>query len=320
MEHSGSKRAGQPAEDSVKGSAEEPVEIRPVESHHEFQACVELQERVWGTGFSQCVPSAILKVTQRLGGVVSGAWRRDGTMVGFVFGMTGWEDGVPVHWSDMLAVDPDFRDGGLGRRLKLHQRDELLGRGVTRMYWTFDPLESRNAHLNLERLGAVGREYVRDMYGASDSPLHRGIGTDRFLAVWEMDSPRVRDRVAPPSGSRGVSPPDREGAETPPPVVVLDARPEEGGERAEGPVLPGDPELHRDGSVLAVAIPGSIQALLARHPEAAELWRERTRATLEHYLGRGWVAAGLRRRGTISQLLLIREEGVWDRVDGGSGG
>ncbi len=323
----------------------EEVEIRPVETPEEYRACVELQERVWGRGFSQRVPTAILKVSRRLGGVVSGAWIQDRTLVGFVFGMTGWEDGVPVHWSDMLAVDPQFRDGGLGRRLKLHQRDELLGMGVRRMYWTFDPLESRNAYLNLERLGAVGRDYIRDMYGTSDSPLHRGIGTDRFLAVWEMDSRRVRsclgeaspggvpagpdlgqpdsagpeateshstvpDTVPRESGS-DTSPPRRDGVPSPP-VVLGTSSPDHPG-FGGCLLLPGEPELDRHDPILAVSIPASIQELLEDDPEAAALWRSRTRVVLDHYLARGWVAAGVDRRGTVSLLRLVREEGVWSR-------
>ncbi|TVP76623.1 MAG: GNAT family N-acetyltransferase, partial [Gemmatimonadales bacterium] len=152
--------------------------IRPLAGRAEMEACVVLQEAVWGAGFRERVPAAILGVARRLGGVVTGAFRGD-ELVGFVFGLTGIREGRPVHWSDMLAVRAEARGRGLGIALKEAQRDELLSRGVRVMEWTFDPLVARNAHLNLNRLGAAGVEYVVDAYGDSDSPLHRGIGTDR---------------------------------------------------------------------------------------------------------------------------------------------
>jgi len=287
------------------------VVIRPMRTLDEYRACVDLQEQVWGKGFGQRVPTAILKVSQRLGGVVSGAWNAEGVLVGFIFGMTGWEAGRPVHWSDMLAVRPDHRDGGLGRRLKLHQRHELLRLGVTRMYWTFDPLESRNAHLNLERLGAEAREYVRDMYGRSDSHLHQGIGTDRFVAVWEMDSPRVRRHLG--EATAGTGPPTvRRGV--PEAVTVLDGmrrgdhhRDPADDQAPKGLPEPGEVVLDRDDPVLSVAIPASIQDVLGSDPDLAVRWRSRTRTALEHYMGRGWVAVGLYRDGDLSRYVLVRK-------------
>src|SRR5581483_6808097 len=139
-------------------------------------------------GFSERVPAALLKVAQRIGGIAAGAFAPDGRIVGFVFGLTGIENGEIVHWSDMLAVHADFRDHGIGRHLKEFQRATLAPLGVTRIYWTFDPLVARNAHLNLNRLGARVVEYVPDMYGAeTSSSLHRGVGTDRFVVAWSIN-------------------------------------------------------------------------------------------------------------------------------------
>jgi predicted GNAT superfamily acetyltransferase len=92
----------------------------------------------------------------------------------------------------MLAVLPEHRNGGLGRRLKLAQRDDALARGIDRMEWTFDPLEIKNAHLNIARLGAIARRYNRDFYGPSTSPLQGGLPTDRLVAEWWLRSARVR--------------------------------------------------------------------------------------------------------------------------------
>src|ERR1041385_2041149 len=123
-------------------------------------------------------------------------------LVGFVFGMTGVERGRLVHWSDMLAVRPDLRDHGIGRRLKEFQRDTLLAMGVGLVYWTFDPLVARNAHLNFNRLGVRVSEYVIDMYGSdTDSALHRGLGTDRFIVAWEIAAPGRHDPPPPPEAT-----------------------------------------------------------------------------------------------------------------------
>ena len=172
--------------------------IRPIASLEEYETCAEFQEEIWGRGFSEKVPPAILMIANRLGGLAAGAFTTDGTLEGFVFGLTGVIDGKLVHWSDMLGVRPGGRDSGLGTRLKGYQRAVLLEKGIREMRWTFDPLQGRNAHVNFAKLGIVSREYVESMYGDTDSPLHR-IGTDRLIATWEMDSPRVIERMKRPA-------------------------------------------------------------------------------------------------------------------------
>src|SRR5215216_4967503 len=166
------------------------IMIRRVETQAEYEECVRIQDETWGAGFSERVPSAILKVSQYLGGVTAAAFdgaAADARILGFVFGMTGIRDGQLVHWSDMLAVRAEARDHGIGRRLKLYQRSLVAELGVTQILWTFDPLVSRNAHLNLNALGARVTDYVPDMYGAdTGSALHQGIGTDRFVVAWEV--------------------------------------------------------------------------------------------------------------------------------------
>jgi chorismate synthase len=163
------------------------IAIRPLRTNAEYLECVALQKQIWGAGFTEQVPLAILKVGQRVGGVTAGAFDRHGRMIGFVFGLTGVEQGRLVHWSDMLAVLPDTRDQGVGRRLKAFQRSQLQAIGVELMYWTFDPLVARNAHLNLVVLGASVIEYAVDMYGIdTSSELHRGVGTDRLVVVWPL--------------------------------------------------------------------------------------------------------------------------------------
>lgn len=270
-------------------------EIRPLETLNEFEACVDLQERVWGPGFSEKVPVAILEVSRRIGGIAAGAWSESGELVGFVFGLTGVEDGDEVvHWSDMLAVRAGLRDLGLGARLKAYQRSVLLERGIGRAYWTFDPLESRNAYLNFSKLGIVVREYVENMYGETDSPLHRGIGTDRFVALWLVDTERVRARVE--ESERGPTPEEVEGT----PAFAVE---EEDG--VPVPVLP-DPAPEFDGGPVLVPIPARIQEVKDRSLEIAGRWRRATRKVFQTYLARGYeVRELLRGRGSDRSIYLL---------------
>lgn len=267
--------------------------IRPFAKQEEYQACTAFQEEIWGVGFNERVSAAILKVANRIGGLSAGAFDVEGRLQGFVFGLTGIEDGTLVHWSDMLAVRSGLRDQGLGTRLKHYQRDVLLPRGVRRMRWTFDPLQSRNAYVNLAKLGIVTGEYVRDMYGDTGSPLHRGVGTDRLVALWEMDS----DRVVRCLG----------GGDRLPGVPALEELPrvipaETGGSHP----VPGTPLLELEGPGVLLTIPGDIDAMVAEDMALAVRWREATRSAFLHYFSRGYQATGLIPQGPLSHYILTR--------------
>ncbi|MEP7344629.1 MAG: hypothetical protein ABI877_05165 [Gemmatimonadaceae bacterium] len=161
--------------------------IREFASLDEYQACVAFQEETWGHDFSERVPGAILRVGQKIGGVSAGAFEPTGRMVGFVFGLTGVRGGNLVHWSDMLAVVPEWRNRQLGERLKQYQADRVRALGVHIMLWTYDPLVGRNAHFNINRLRAFPAEYVPDMYGSNTgSTLHGDLPTDRFIISWDL--------------------------------------------------------------------------------------------------------------------------------------
>jgi predicted GNAT superfamily acetyltransferase len=110
------------------------------------------------------------------------------SLVGFAMALPGITQGQPYLHSYMLAVNPDYRNRGIGRRLKLFQREEALARGIRRMEWTFDPLEIKNSFLNVAKLGAVVRRYAPNFYGVSSSRLHGQVPTDRLYAEWWMDS------------------------------------------------------------------------------------------------------------------------------------
>jgi chorismate synthase len=269
-------------------------EIRPLRGMDELRACVAVQEETWGIGFSERVPPAILKVAQILGGMAAGAFASDGTLVGFVFGMTGPKDGELVHWSDLLAVRRKIRDAGLGTRLKAYQRDVMLERGIEKVHWTFDPLQARNAFLNFSKLGALVREYVPDMYGETGSPLHRGVGTDRLVALWLLSSERVERRLA--NEERGPGPEELSGA----PAALAETSP---AHRLPSPAVP---VLDLDAERVRVAIPADISAMMSTSMETAVAWRHATRAAFTHYLDRGYEVRELMRGTRTGEYLLCR--------------
>ncbi len=164
--------------------------VRKCESLDDFHRCVDLQREIWGEADLEVEPATMFVVAAHTGGEVLGAFDGD-RLVGYTLAMVGLRDRVPYLHSHMTGVHRDYRGRGVGRMLKLFQRSEALGRGIRLIQWTFDPLELRNAHFNLNRLGAICREFHRNLYGVTTSPLHRGMETDRLLAEWHLDSARV---------------------------------------------------------------------------------------------------------------------------------
>ncbi len=182
------------------------IVIRSCEGFDEFEACVQLEIATWGYDESDIVPRKSFLLGQKIGGQVIGAFdtglpgaNPDGgseSLVGFAYSLPGIKSGSngprPYLHSHMLAVKESHRNRGLGAQLKLKQRDEALSRGIRLMEWTFDPLEIKNAFLNIHKLGAVVCAYRVDFYGISSSRLQGGLPTDRLLAEWHLDSPRVK--------------------------------------------------------------------------------------------------------------------------------
>ena len=166
------------------------IHIGSLQELDQFDRCVELQLAVWGYSDGDLVPRRMFLLAQRIGGQVMGAFV-DGVIVGFAMALPGYRDGHAYLHSHMLAVLPEFRNLGLGRQLKLAQRVDALARGFDLMEWTFDPLEIKNAYLNIARLGAISRRYKADFYGPSSSPLQGGLPTDRLYAEWWLRSQRV---------------------------------------------------------------------------------------------------------------------------------
>lgn len=254
--------------------------LRPLSADRaELEACVGVQRAVWGQGFADVASPQILRIVQSMGGVAAGAFGTDGGMLGFVFGITGIKRRRPLHWSHMLAVLPEARGRDLGYHLKLYQRQRLLPLGVETVEWTYDPLVSKNAHLNLVRLGARAVEYRRDYYGSGeDSALSAGLGTDRFVVEWRLEGEGVEAALARGASREAVQEIDSAVREAP--VANVRLTPEG---RAE-PVV-GDPP---EAPILRVEVPIDIQEVRRASPETATLWRASTRRTFEAGFERGY--------------------------------
>jgi len=256
------------------------ITLRRIEAMEELQRCGAIQDLVWGggQGFPDRVPASLLRVAQYVGGITAGAFDSDGTMLGFVFGFTGPRAGRLVHWSHMLAVLPEFRDRGLGTKLKLFQRELARESGAEHMLWTFDPLVARNAHLNVNHLGVRIDEYVPDMYGdGSRTPLHSGMGTDRFVVRWDLTAAAAEAR-------EGWAPREWRDGGSSLPVLSLDA-----GSDGATAVFPAAAPAIR------IEIPADVYQLMADAPEQVLRWRTYTRTAFLSYLGRGYQVHGFHR-------------------------
>ncbi|HTZ98950.1 MAG TPA: GNAT family N-acetyltransferase [Candidatus Aquilonibacter sp.] len=168
------------------------IVVRHCTTLEEFEECVLVEHATWGKDIS--VVSSIFVVAYHTGGQVLGAF--DGKrLIGFTLALIGVRRSETFLHSHMTAVLPEFRDRGVGRQLKLFQREDALKRGIKLVEWTFDPLEAKNAYFNLMRLGAVARRWIPNCYGITESPLHGSLPTDRLVAEWRLDSERVRSIV-----------------------------------------------------------------------------------------------------------------------------
>ena len=242
--------------------------IRRLESERDLEQCVDLQSLVWGLSDEETVSAPVLAVCSRHQALILGSFEGD-LLTGFCFSLPSLFRGVPSHHSHMLAVRPEYRDQGIGRTLKTAQFEALKAE-VGWITWTFDPLESRNARLNL-KLGVSIGTYIRDLYGDGASCLlHRDIGTDRFLAEWPTSLSREKQPVTVPA------------AGTPGTAILASAWDPRGYYR---PLA-----VYSDlgGASLLLEIPADIQRIKQSDPACARAWREMTRKAAEHYFSRGY--------------------------------
>ncbi|HWF85823.1 MAG TPA: hypothetical protein VG222_13285 [Vicinamibacterales bacterium] len=251
--------------------------FRDLTTLDEFAQVVALEREIWGPGYDEVVPVPILAVSVHRGGILIGAFDGD-RMIAFVYSLPGIKDGRPTQWSHMAGVVEAYRSAGLGRALKVQQRERALAMGLDLIEWTYDPLQAMNAHLNFTKLGVVCEEYAVNIYGESSSPLHRGNPTDRFVAEWWIREPHVERRLSPSS------------------LVPLRSHEVDEAAPANHVVRSGewlecaDVDASLDARRVTVHIPMGFTEMLSGAPECARRWRMATREIFTAYFGRGYKA------------------------------
>lgn len=252
--------------------------IRLLKTHDEFRECERIQKVVWGT---LGVAGEVMTVTQKYGGVVLGAFVR-GKVVGFLYAFLARRRARLIHWSHMMAVKPGFRDRNLGFRMKLAHRRLALKGGLNSICWTFDPLQSRNATLNISRLGARVEEFVPDLYGHFPSQIEKGLPSDRFVVKWPIASPAVKRRLkeGPPRPALSGAGRRRRNLSIP---QVNETRWNSKGWLEIRRVF-----LDRLEATLRVEIPANTDEIRTRSRETAHRWRMQTRKIFQRYLSAGY--------------------------------
>jgi predicted GNAT superfamily acetyltransferase len=249
------------------------ITIRDLVLTEEVYQVEELQKEVWGISDRDVTPLTQLVAAREAGGILIGAF--DGaSLAGFAYGFIGYEQGEMTLHSHMLAVKPAYRNCNLGYRLKLAQREQSLERGIKRMTWTFDPLQSLNAHFNFSKLGVVSDQYKINFYGESTSSFLHRTGTDRLWVSWLLHSRRVRDRI------EGIPKGEAIEIDRHTPLIRI--------------VEDGSPHINNINELLAqmravIEIPCSIDSLQQTYPELAVTWREATRRAFSEALAAGFV-------------------------------
>ncbi len=253
--------------------------IKPLETVAEYRMCEDLQKAVWNLDDREIVADHVMLTAQRHGGLALGAFAADGRMVGALFGFLGIDGATPgqplIHVSHIMGVLPEWQGRGVGLRLKLAQRQRVLDQGLKLIVWTYDPLESRNAALNIGKLGAICRRYIRDLYGDMRDALNVGLPSDRFEVEWWVDAPHVRERL---EGPRAES-------------AMRDARPANRvAWREDGLPAPVDVACAWDGAPALIEIPAHFQQVRKADLKLAAAWRLHTRALFEAAFAAGYAA------------------------------
>jgi predicted GNAT superfamily acetyltransferase len=253
--------------------------IRDVEGEAEYHAIEDIQREAWSFSDLDVVPFSTLIATKLAGGIVIGAFEGD-YMIGFAYGFPGYEAGHASIHSHMLAVRPDYRNARAGYYLKLAQRRDALEKGIEEITWTFDPLQSLNAHLNFAKLGVISDRYIVNLYGEeTSSPLHKGFGTDRLWVRWLLESDRVRELA------------ERATTDPAPPVDLPTARSRIVYAESGRPQFADVRECLAENRCL-IEIPYDINSLKERDPGAALEWREATRVAFQSALEAGFTVTG----------------------------
>jgi predicted GNAT superfamily acetyltransferase len=247
------------------------IEIRDINGAKELRTVEELQREVWGVPDIDVVPLTQMVAVQAAGGVVIGAFDGE-NLVGFVYGFVSYEHGQTAHHSHMLAIRTEYRNFDLGSRLKLAQRERVLKQGINLMTWTFDPLQSRNAYINFNKLGVFSNRYIVNFYGEDAKSFLHQTGTDRLWVSWDLTNchrERQIDKDLFNMNFGQLTPLVKVGADEVPLISDLEAG------------LEADHAL--------IEIPFKIDDLVKRNSDQALKWREATRRAFTEALKKGFL-------------------------------
>ena len=274
--------------------------IRLLSSIKHFKECEKLQQGIWGADPLEVVPAELMIIAQRHGGIALGAFDASGTMVGFLFGFLGLvsADNLAVsgrdrwqHCSHVLGVVPAWRRPGVAYHLKLAQRDRVMAQGIELVTWTFDPLEVGNAALNIGKIGAVCRCYLRDVYGTMPDKLNAGLPSDRFEVAWWVTGEHARDRI-----QHGWHPPVLRHLLNTSATILNPGR-----LCADGVVEPGAVGTANAQQIL-VEIPSHIGLIKEASMDLAIEWRMSVREIVESLFNTGYTLCDVVQEGTNSLL------------------
>ena len=253
------------------------IRIHAAASRADLDTCVTLQRAVWGISDLEITSTLQLTATLHAGGLLHLAETAEGVPVAFAYAFPAIRGGVAHLHSDMLAVLPGYQERGIGGRLKWAQREDALRAGVSLITWTYDPLQARNANLNLHRLGATAMEFLENFYGLTSSTLHHRLPTDRLLVYWNLRSARVAALAEKHEPQRRAPVPDF-------------PRINEVKWQAGWPVS-SEPALELQAPELLLEIPPDWDVLASAAPRVAEAWQTKVKRAFQAYLGRGYIAA-----------------------------
>lgn len=265
---------------------EDNIIVRPLQSLEDMERAEALQQLVWPGSEMEIVPSHLLLAVAHNGGVVLGAFYRD-ELVGIVMGFLGTDSMSPgrvamarlKHCSHILGVHPDYRNQGIGYRLKLTQREAVMGDGIRLITWTYDPLLSLNAHLNIRQLASICRVYLRDVYGKLRDKLNTGVSTDRFQVEWWITSSRVDSRIDNRRQPLDLANYLSAGALKLNPSILNE----------QNLLIPAEKWFVPDGNLLLVEIPPDYLRMKKKDLELARAWRQHTREIFEHTFAAGYM-------------------------------
>ncbi|PGS50374.1 GNAT family N-acetyltransferase [Bacillus sp. AFS041924] len=246
--------------------------IRSLHSIEEMEQVRKLESKIWG--FEDSIPTHQTITAAKNGGLVLGAYFED-DLIGFQYSFPGYDGQTIYLCSHMLGIDHEFRNNGIGKLLKIAQREEALKLGYKLITWTYDPLETANGYLNISKLGGVCSTYIENCYGEMEDLLNSGISSDRFLVEWQIDKDEnEKDKLR---------------------TIELDEAIKNSlikWEENDGLPKPIKNDSVEYDDLIFVAVPKDFRAIRETNLKTANEWRMLTREAFKNLFQSGWKVTG----------------------------